>query len=764
MRAASFVAALLMLVAPVALAEQEPLPKPRHEFMTAGSVLTIGKDPLGRIWLGGTFTEVDGLAKPNIVRLLPDGNVDPDFTCAVNGPVRTIVFDNANRAYIAGAFTEINGASKLRLARMSLDCVLDTGFPVSPAPNGSILALGLNGAGDALWVGGAMSSPSQRLVRYNTATGLVAPGFGFTIPNQILALASDGGEGVYVGGTFTSVNGQTSYARLAHLLYDPGTSTSSIDTSFAAAADSNVNALVVTPDTVIAGGAFTTIGGNSRGRLARILRSNGSLVSSFQPVLNGNVRAMGSYSSSEILVAGVFDRVGSRLTGAVARINLNTGEAAQLFAESDAPVIALMVDGTIGYVGGTSSLFGDQPRSGFGAFDFAAGASVVASADAAAMSSGGAYSHWRDPDGSLWIGGSFLKVDGQPIAGLVRMTPNDQIDPSVNLNIRGRRAVFNMTRDSAGRLYFGGELERIGNQPRAGIGRLLANNTLDPAFTFNLRPRSGQLDVTVFKMLTEGNFLYVLGDFEAVQDPNNQVTVRTSLAKIDLQTNTVVAGFDPLLTFLSSESNALQAIALDSTNRRLYIGGTLTAVDGTPRNRLAAIHLDTGELINSFVPGIEGATSDVWEIALDQMAGHLYVGGFGITGADGVSNTGPLLRLATATGLLDPTWSAGFAPSDTVEAIALDDQNWLYVGGILTPPPAAANGYGVFRLNRNALAPRFDIDFTPASLQPYQLSFRPSDRTVMISGFAVQGWSGTWNGVAALSEQGAIHRDGFESP
>lgn len=756
--------ALLWFGSVSALAAVDPLPAPRLDFRTAGIVNVIAKDSENRIWLGGDFLEVDGQARSNIVRLLPDGSVDPSFNCNIDGSVRALVFDADNRVYVGGQFQYINGQEKLYLARISSDCELDTSFPASPAPNSTVNALAFNGAGDALFVGGTMSQPTQRLVRYATATGLIAPGFGFTIPVNLLALASDGAEGVYVGGSFASVNGQTTYARLAHLQYDVVNGTSSINTNFAAAPDNTVFTLMVTADSVFAGGAFSQIAGNSRSRLARLLRSDGSLVTGFQPAPNGPVRALAPFGGSELLVAGGFNAIGGRQTGSVARIARATGDAALTNADSDAPILSMYVDTSVAHVGGTSSLLGGQSRAGYGAFDFANGGSLVAAADAVVLSTGGAYSHWRDTDGSLWVGGSFLRVNGLPIAGLARLTPSNQIDTAVNLNLRGRRAVFNMARDNQGRLYFGGELEQIGGQARNGIGRLLANNTLDNSFAFKLSPRTGQNDVTVFKILIDGDFLYVLGDFAAIEDPNGQTALRSSVAKINLLNNTVVSTWAPVIDFQTPDELALQAIAIDSISRRLYIGGRLTAVDGTPRSRLAAIHLDTGQLIAGFAPGIEGANADIWELALDQAADRLYVGGASMTGVDGVSGFGPFFRLVASTGVLDQTWNAGFSSSGTIETIALDDQNHVYIGGSLPRPPQYREGLGVYKLNRDAMSPRYDLDFTPEAAFPYQISFSPAQRTLTFTGVFVRSKNTIWTGLAVLPEQGYLFRDGLEDP
>src|SRR5438552_3869511 len=74
---------------------------------------------------------------------------------------------------------------------------------------------------------------------------------------SVYAVASDGGGGWFIGGSFTMV-GSVSRLNLAHILSDGTIS------AWSPNANGDVNALVVSGSTVYVGGAFSSVGGQNR--------------------------------------------------------------------------------------------------------------------------------------------------------------------------------------------------------------------------------------------------------------------------------------------------------------------------------------------------------------------------------------------------------------------------------------------------------------------------------------------------------------------
>ena len=88
---------------------------------------------------------------------------------------------------------------------------------------------------------------------------------------------------ILIGGYFTTIGGVTRN-RIARLNPD-----GSLDTAFDPNANNNVYSIAVQPDgKILIGGNFTTIGGVTRNRIAR-LNPDGSLDTAFNPDANNNV-------------------------------------------------------------------------------------------------------------------------------------------------------------------------------------------------------------------------------------------------------------------------------------------------------------------------------------------------------------------------------------------------------------------------------------------------------------------------------------------
>jgi uncharacterized delta-60 repeat protein len=74
----------------------------------------------GKVLAGGGFTSVAGIRRNGIVRLNPDGSVDPGFNpgSGTDGVVYAIGLQADGNVIIAGDFTRVNGTARDRLARL----------------------------------------------------------------------------------------------------------------------------------------------------------------------------------------------------------------------------------------------------------------------------------------------------------------------------------------------------------------------------------------------------------------------------------------------------------------------------------------------------------------------------------------------------------------------------------------------------------------------------------------------------------------------
>ncbi|WP_225984189.1 PKD domain-containing protein [Epidermidibacterium keratini] len=151
---------------------------------------------------------------------------------------------------------------------------------------------------------GTNETPRSNLLSYDLATGVLNSGWNPQLNGKVLATAlSPDGSRLYVGGGFTTVNGQNRY-RLA--AFD--TATGQLIASWAPSANTVVQGIAATDTTVYVVGEFSNINGVARSGVAALSASNGSLLS-FSATLTGGYGARAvvvSPDKSKIVIAGSF--------------------------------------------------------------------------------------------------------------------------------------------------------------------------------------------------------------------------------------------------------------------------------------------------------------------------------------------------------------------------------------------------------------------------------------------------------------------------
>lgn len=118
-------------------------------------------------------------------------------------------------------------------------------------------------------------------------------------------------------------------------------------------------------------------------------------------------------------------------------------------------------------------------------------------------------------------------------------------------------------------------------------------------------------------------------------------------------------------------NGAVNAVAIDSVNNVVYIGGSFSQVCGQPRNKLAAMNLTTGVLL----PWNPGANQPVYSMHVYKNA--LYVGGFFTT--IGGQSRNYAAKFSLPSGNIT-SWNPAITVGQYVQAIA-SYQNKIYLGG-----------------------------------------------------------------------------------
>ncbi len=185
---------------------------------------------------------------------------------------------------------------------------------------------------------------------------------------------SPDGSRVYIGGDFTSVNGQ---GRNRIAAFD--TATGALVGNFAPSVGSTVNAITATGSTVYFGGKFTSVSGQGRNRLAAVNASGGGVLA-WNPGADYNVNAMVlTPDNSRVIVGGAFQVAAGQPSYGLAAVNASSGahmdwaaEATVRDAGTNAAILGLSTDGTSifgnGYVFGSGGnfegTFSAEPNTG----------------------------------------------------------------------------------------------------------------------------------------------------------------------------------------------------------------------------------------------------------------------------------------------------------------------------------------------------------------------------------------------------------------
>lgn len=226
------------------------------------------------VYIGGAFTTVAGAARNRLAAIDATGAAVLGWAPSASGTVRTMeVLDDD--LYVGGSFTAISGYTRNRLAAIEI-----ANGAVRPDwdPNADGTVYTIAGSNGLLYVGGdfqgfgAPAVPRLNLARFSGASS-VPDSWNPGANNGVRAFAFKENEGkVYVGGLFTSIAGSPRNY-LGALDQATGTAIS----GWTCNANSSVNSLLCSGNTLYVGGSFFTLGGANRKRLASVHATAGTV-------------------------------------------------------------------------------------------------------------------------------------------------------------------------------------------------------------------------------------------------------------------------------------------------------------------------------------------------------------------------------------------------------------------------------------------------------------------------------------------------------
>ena len=439
----------------------------------------------------------------------------------------------------------------------------------------------------------------------------------------------------------------------------------------------SVNALAETATHIYVGGAnFAFYADRPISNLIKIDKVTCRLDETFSQAnafsTNSAVNAL-SISGSSIFMGGNFTSYRNTSVGRLAKLDLNTGELQSftLAGGFDDAVNTLSLSTTDLYVGGAFLAYGGVPAKTLAKLALATGQLDTTWSNHGIANLGAIHALAFDGQ-NLYVGGSFLNLNGQTAQNLAKLNTDGSVDStftkSPGFNGTAVRALLLNGQD----LYVGGEFSSYSNTSVFNIAKLdRINGNLNQTFT---QTGTGFFWGSVNALAWLNNSLYVGGSFATYRGFPAQ-----GLAKLDPSDGSLDQAFTKD-TGMNGPWAAVKTILTSGTS--VYAGGNFTHYRGVRAPRLAKINLSTGVIDTTINNGLgSGFNNTVWALAID--ATGLYVGGdFNSLGNNGI---GRIAKIDLNNGVpLSPFPSNSNGFDNSVYSLLLSSSGHLYVGGSFT--------------------------------------------------------------------------------
>lgn len=684
-----------LAMASPAAANVPPLPAPDIDPVIAGDVTVLHKLADGRTLVGGSFTRLGNVQAAGCGRLLPDGSADAGFQCGVSN-AKAFATDASNRVYVLR-----DGSPNL--VRLLPDGALDTSFAALTETGIGVMAI----ADGAIYLGGNFTtlagSPRVRLARLSL-DGVLDPAWNPAVDAAVTSMLGPGDGFLYIGGAFDNVAG-AARARVARVSLATGASDAWNAALASTLSGFEVTSMATDGSHLYLSGAFDSVQGQQRRRLAKIgLDAAATLDPTWAPqVLDAPTQFSGP-RLLQVVGAHVYigDTIGDHLvesngaqkSARMLRVSRNGSATLDLAFDPFADVSGTSANGPRAVVtgdgggrlfvgGAVSELSAGEIRLGLAALNANGSVDTLSALSEARRVASVGQLAVDTVDGSLYVQGSFLRVNGVLRFGLVRLLPGGTVDGG----FRPPAGRYSAVALAGGAVYAADD--------KARLLRKLDPVSGDPVAGFVPIPYSQSIN----QLLAGPGHLYLLGSFQL-----SGITPSLGrFARVDLASGTVDTSF----RFTPNAGGSINGQTLDAASSSLFLFGQFSSINGQARQNLARIDLLSSTLDGAFAPAIPTPLS----AAVADGQGGLWLSG-GFTTINGAACRAPA-RLLIASAGLDPAFSCVRSPigfgSLTFAADAIygvfssslrrfryadggsADPDWLLTG---TPTPLALASFG----------------------------------------------------------------------
>jgi uncharacterized delta-60 repeat protein len=591
-------------------------------------------DAYGITIVGGGFTSYNGVSANYIVRLVTNGTRDATFVVGVgfNSATTSIISQSNGKYLVIGVFGSYQGNTCNGICSINTNGSFDTtfnsggsGFIISGSSQPYAIAKQSNGQ---IIVGGNFTSYNgvsvNNLIRLNTNGSLDTTfnylGSGIDSGGiSCIAISSD--DKIYIGGNFTSFNGNSSPC-IARLNSD-----GSYDSQWDVGIGFNLrpNGLTIQSDgSIICVGQFTTFQNQSYNNIIRLLpyptiqNTNKNIIDTTLVIGNGFTYNTNTYaiyqtqirSDGTIFVAGYF--------------NDYNGTSANF-------LMPLTQNGNVN----TSFVYGSG-------FDFITNGLSVQSNDKV-----------------IYVGYQ-SSYNGTSCKKVTRLNTNGSIDNTYNPPSVGGTTIYKSAINTPdGKLYVVGSF----GSPTNCIMRLNNDGTLDNTFNVGTAFSGGYASCIAIqsdgKVVVGGFF----SSYNGVSVGANIIRLNTNGSIDNTFQAGIGSGFDLDVTCVAIQSDG-----------KIVVGGIFSTFNGYSSNSIARLNTN-GSYDTSFNVGQGfggGGGSDVYGITI-QSDGKIYVGGIFTTYNNYYQCRG-IARL-NSNASFDTTWNIG-------SGFILDVSNYASVYGI----------------------------------------------------------------------------------